>query len=80
MKTKTFFKDFIFPFPQNKATTLNQLSKLYINKALRLFFNNHNIYKLKENQLFGIIFKLRFEDDSIKSMSTMVRADKTSFI
>jgi len=84
MKTKTFFKDFIFPFPQNKATTLNQLSKLYINKALRLFFINHNIYKLKDNQLFGIIFKLRFEDLSIndytRSMSTMIRADKTSFI
>ena len=86
MKTKLKFKDFIFPFPQNKVTTLNQLSKLYVNKALRLFFVNHNIYKLKEDQLFGIIFKLKFEDvnnkdnDSIKAMSTMIRADKTSFI
>jgi hypothetical protein len=86
MKTKTFFKEFVYPFPQNKATTLNQISHLYINKALRTFFNNHNIYKLKENQLFGIILKLKFEndnikdDDSIRSMSTMIRADKTSFI
>ena len=84
MKTKTFFKNFIFHTPNSKATTLNQISHLYINKALRSFFNNHNIYKLKDNQLFGIIFKIRFEDlsnkDNIRSMSTMIRADKTSFL
>jgi hypothetical protein len=80
MKTKTFFKDFVYPFPHNKATTFIQISKLFVNKALRSFFINHNIYKLKDNQLFGIIFKLRFEDESIRSMSTMIRADRTSFI
>src|SRR6266568_4650088 len=79
MKTKPFFKDFISQIPQNKATILSQISNLYVNKALRTFFNNINIYKLKVNQIFGIIFKIRFEDDSIKSISTMIRADRTSF-
>src|SRR6266567_4513926 len=83
MKTKQFFKYFVYPINQSKATTFAVIIKTHINKALKFFFINHNIYKLKDNQIFGINFKLRFDDanddDPIRSMSTIIRADKTSF-
>ena len=83
MKTKPFFKYFVYPINQSKATTFAVIIKTHINKALKFFFINHNIYKLKDNQIFGINFKLRFDDanddDPIRSMSTIIRADKTSF-
>ncbi len=72
--TKPFFKDFIYPFPQSKATTFTVLIKTHINKALKIFFINHNIYKLKDNQIFGIIFKLRFDD--IEDTSLMIYLKK----
>jgi hypothetical protein len=59
--------------------TLKNISKYYLTKALRTFFNNRHIYGLTDKRIFSIILKVKFTDGSIKSISTMRKADKTSF-
>nr|YP_010192418.1 hypothetical protein LK379_mgp34 [Amanita sinensis]QZN08155.1 hypothetical protein [Amanita sinensis] len=73
---KKFFIDFIYEF--SHPITLKTAATIYLSKAVRSLFLNRNFYKLNSKQLIGLILKVRFTDDSVKSLSHMYRADKTS--
>ncbi len=78
-KNIQFFTDFIFDVSDNPST-LKHLSKYYLTKALKKFF--HNIQSggviLGDTQIIGIIFKIKFSDGSIKSISTLKKGYITS--
>jgi hypothetical protein len=64
--------EFIFKIPQGPKT-LKYISKYYITKAVNLFFDTlKSKDNIREEQLIGVIFKVRYNDDdnSIKSLST----------
>jgi hypothetical protein len=70
MTNINFFKEFIFDLSDNPCT-LKYLSLYYLTKALTKFFKKLDSNKLiSKNQIIGIIFKVKFSDGSIKSIST----------
>jgi hypothetical protein len=77
MIKQNFLKEFKFNI-ESAPVTLKHCAKYYLTKALRAFFNNRHVYNLAENQVFAIILKVKFSDGSIKSISTMRKANKTS--
>jgi len=71
MTQTKFFKDFSFDV-SNTPCSLKYLSQYYLTKALNKFFNKIESNKLiTENQIIGIILRVKFNDGSIKSISTL---------
>jgi hypothetical protein len=64
-KMKPFLKDFYYDLP-SITSSYKTIAKYYLTKALRKFFIITNIYKLKDKQIFGIILRIKYEDNSIK--------------
>ncbi len=61
------------------TSSYKTIAKYYLTKALRKFFINTNIFNLKDRQIFGIILRVKYEDNSIKTLSNMRRSNKSSF-
>ena len=77
MTKQNYFNDYIYLLDQ--PYTFKQIKKFFIHKALRKFFNDRNINRLEKNQLFGIIPKLRLEDNSYISLTHLRRVNKKSY-
>jgi hypothetical protein len=77
-KIQPFLRDFSYDLP-NATSSYKTIAKYYLTKALRKFFINTNIYNLKNNQIFGIILRVKYEDNSIKTLSNIRKSHKTSF-
>jgi hypothetical protein len=77
--TKTnFMKEFIFDLHQNPCT-LKYLAKYHLTKALKKLFKElDRKNELKDNQIIGILLKLKFDNGSIKTVSTFRKGSKES--
>jgi hypothetical protein len=78
MNNIKFFTDFTFDLSQNPCS-LKQLSKYHLTKALKKLFKSIN-KNLTENQIIGIILKVKFVNDSIKTISTLRKGDLNSIV
>nr|YP_010192432.1 hypothetical protein LK379_mgp20 [Amanita sinensis]QZN08169.1 hypothetical protein [Amanita sinensis] len=66
MKNINFFKEFTFDLSHSPCT-LKYLSKYYLTKALRKLYKkiiDNN--EIKDNQIMGILLKVKFDNGSIK--------------
>jgi hypothetical protein len=71
-------KEFIFDLHQNPCT-LKYLAKYHLTKALKKLFKELDRRKeLKDNQIIGILLKLKFDNGSIKTVSTFRKGSKES--
>ena len=77
MKNTKFLTEFIFDL-SDSACTLKYLSKYYLTKALRKLFKLLKT-DLKKNQIIGIILKIKFDNGTIRPMSTLRKGDINSF-
>jgi hypothetical protein len=79
MKKINFFKEFTFDLSQNPCT-LKYLAKYYLTKSLRKLFKELETKNLvKANQIIGLLLKLKFDNGSIKTFSTLRKGSLTDF-